>query len=202
MEHKKEAGISIKELAQLSNDSLKVSNNRIYEMAEAIANAYVPVEKSSKDARWNGLYLETRDGLYVPVEMAKYGRQGTYFISIGGSASFVLEKGEGTENSLAENILLSISKAMNAIENVGEKEIEARVPVEFRTGKILGKYVLSRNLIIDEETSRKIEMKYIMHRREAAENTAISLKDYLEVAKICYKAVFPTDSVLTARSLY
>ncbi|MEM0106833.1 MAG: hypothetical protein QXS03_01230 [Candidatus Micrarchaeaceae archaeon] len=201
MEESKEICISFKELSELSNQTIKVSNDYLYNMVEKITNKYVPAEKNYGGLIWAGIYLEADDGSYLPVDIAKYGKKKTYFISIGNYIAFVLEKGNGEENKTIEKFIKSIFKGMKSIEENKSNFVD-KIPIEFKTGKILGKYVLGKKLLIDDETAKKIEIKYMMHIRDAQETGAISLREYLDVAKICYDAVFHEEIAMAPRDLY
>lgn len=211
-----------------SKERIDISSSELFELAKRLSEIVYPsVTYGNNDIRWLNLYLPVTPD--IPLEPAKdvalipfslvfqkfIGGGERYIISLPlvlisqnsidknkyyilrKNVTITLRKGEERTDEIYKLMLEETANFLNRMKN-SDIKLENYVPYLFRKGKVKRKYVVQPQ--ISEDEARQILELY--EKRNKGEIYPISLEDYLKVAGICLRAIFPGDAHLSYRELY
>jgi len=209
-----------KERIEINSSQLFESTKRLSEMV------YPSVTYGNNDIRWLNLYLPVipdmplepaKDVALIPFSLVFQKLIGgkRYIISLPlvlisqnsidknkhyilrKNVTITLRKGEERADEIYKLMLEEAANLLNRMKN-SDIKLENYVPYLFRKGKVKSKYVVQPQ--ISEDEARRILELY--EKRNKGEIYPISLEDYLKVARICLRAMFPEDAHLSDKEIY
>lgn len=169
-------------------DEKQVESTQVYELAETLTGLAYPTYEDEYDKRWEYFYLPVkRRGrtIAVPVWIMDYNRE--FFISVQPFGRFHVKKGNNETEEFYHDILAEILRFAPAVKK-DAKILQKLIPYDIRTGKIRGKYILSR--LLSQRAKKRILESYEKHMAKNLQVPEISLNSYLNTAAICYKAAY------------
>jgi hypothetical protein len=178
----------------------EIKNDEVYSLAEELTEKAEPnLVYSKDDRRWINFYLPVKEEeklICIPFAVINYREK--FFIH---SKEFKFNVTQG--NQLHEEIYKDIFKeTIRFLPLIKENSsiLEKLVPYRYREGKIKGKYVMKNRL--PKKVANRLLREYDEHIRKKLVVEKISLNEYLKVAGICYRAIFPEESGLSDLELY
>ena len=168
---------------------IKIENTRLLNLIKKLANLAYPDESDPKiqEKKWYNFYLPVRIGKIGAIKVAIVNYKKMYALI---PTNFTpLEVYPGNMEIEEEyfdvvNDMIRFSKILMK----NPKIIKRCLPPELRTGRILGKYVMKK--VLPKKEKERIIKAYYNHIANMKPLYAISLKEYLEVCAICYRAAF------------
>ncbi len=155
---------------------------------------YFPVENDTDE-----ILLPAKDFaiLYFALHYVKRRNEEFYYMGFPTVGGVYVEKGDEKPDSRLVDI---INETKNFLPRLKEDTSlpEKYVPYRYRIGKIKRKYVHPPEMTLDE--ANKILKMY--EKRNKGEIYPVSLRDYLRVAGICLRTVYPKDSELSDLKIY
>ena len=179
------------------NETITINDARLYDKADSLVKRFKPNHRFGSDKRWLSFYLPIGSGKCMPIPIIYYDEK--YYIGIPSIGSFILTKSDRNNyNSKTKGILLGkVNTLLDSISNfkylTDEKELDKRVPYEFRTGKILRKDLVDRRSLMPADEANSIINRYRASKAKPI-HEGITVNDYINTAFICYKVLFPEDS--------
>jgi hypothetical protein len=199
---KLQARVQVEEIEyMLKGFSIKrYCNTKAFELIRRIISYIEPTILEWKDKLWE-LYMplkEDRRKIVVPFFIQKVKNVRAYFIFVDDFGSCEIRKGKEKSEEI-EILKRSLEDALEFLPLLkrNPKLIE-KVPYHFRKGKIKAKHVLER--VFPKKEAEKILAQYKENLKK--ECGPISLNYYLNVAAICYKAVFKEARLLSPEEMY
>ncbi|RLG16612.1 hypothetical protein DRN69_00435 [Candidatus Pacearchaeota archaeon] len=168
---------------------IKKENTKLLNLIKKLANLAYPDEGDPKipENKWYNFYLPIRMGKVEAIRVAIVNYKNMYSLI---PTNFTpLEVYPGNER--IEEEYFDIVKEMIRFSKVLKKNpeiIKRCLSPEMRTGKILGKYIMEK--VLSKKEKERITNDYFSYMQNMKFLYPISLKDYLEICAICYKAAF------------
>lgn len=180
---------------------LKLYNDELYTLVKKLTDMAYPTEESRYDKKWLDFYVPLRrksEIIVTPLSIVLY--KDKFFLHL--FPFHNLEIGEGREKIEKFYLeLISQTIKFSKILKDAPDIIEKLLPYDLRRGKVLGKYILKKTL--PSKKKRKILEMYKAYTKRMKRIYEISLEDYLNVASVCYKAVFGKKTEgLTKEEMY
>jgi len=171
-------------------DPKPIANDLLYSAVERLVSGFRPTSPytTELDKRWLDLFLPVMDGknrICLPFGVVRY--KGVYFVHFGRLGRFSIKGGDESCSSIYFS-MLETAESYKHINDV--KELEKRVPLWLRKGKIVRKYLIERSELLDEGAAKELLKRYEEHKSRDLKSDPICLDRYLEVAAICYRAIY------------
>jgi len=171
-------------------DPKPIANDLLYSAVEKLASGFRPTPPytTELDKRWLDLFLPVIDGknqICLPFGVVRY--NGVYFVHFGRLGRFSIKGGDESCSSTYFS-MLEAAKSYKHINDV--EELEKRVPLWLRKGKVARKHLVERSELLDEGAAKELLNGYEEHRSRDLKSDPICLNRYLEVAAICYRAIY------------
>jgi len=176
----------------LTSDSIsgkEISNSKVYALVKKLADSACPTKQSKYDKRWENFYLPLRRNgkiIALPFFLMLYKRK--YFAVFRIFGELRIGKGKDKIDSSYEDAFKEALDFAKIVKKEGITFLSKTVPYDIREGRIKGKYVL--NKVMPKGESEAIRNSYNKHTEKQMTLVSLSLKDYLNVCAICYKAAF------------
>ncbi|MBI4062835.1 MAG: hypothetical protein HY401_00860 [Elusimicrobia bacterium] len=174
------------------NDRLgerKLDNNALYDLIGKIVDQVHPSREDKYEKRWEAFYLPLKKGsrlIAVPFSITEYEKEFYAFFSQLGALH--IKKGHKKIEKVYRDLFEDALKFLSLIKKTDGQIIKWTVPYSFRTGRILGQYVLIKTLPVQEK--ERLMNAHERHLREQGKGQGCSLNDYLDTTALCYRAAF------------
>ncbi len=169
-------------------DEKHVESTKVYELAERLTSLAHPSYEDQYDRRWEYFYLPVkRSGrtIAVSVRILEYNKE--FFVSVQSFGRFHIKKGGKVTENFYRDVISEILRVIPLVKK-DAKILQKLIPYDIRTGKIKGRYVLSK--LLSQKTKKRILEGYGKHIAKNLKVPEISLDEYLNTAAICYKAAY------------
>lgn len=177
---------------------LQIQDSRLYKAVKTLSEKAYPTE-DSYDKRWFHFHVPLkREGYFIVVPMAVVLYDKRFFLAFLHSN---VEVRPGDENNEFYLGLIEQTLKFSRIVKKDPGIVTKAMPYDFRTGHILGKYVMED--LLPREKKEEILKLYGDHVKRGKRSHGVSLNEYLNTAALCYKASFgsKTDG-LTSEQMY
>ena len=172
----------------LKREGIVINNDSLWFLAKKLVNQAYPTYKDKFDRKWDCFYLPVkREGKLISLHFWIMEYERKFYIFLGREDRFDVKKGKNKIEGIYKTILLEALRFWKKYKK-NKILIEKTLPYDVRTGKIIGKYLLSK--IMSKEERLKLERDYMKNQKKKEIGKQISLNDYLNVAAICYKAAY------------
>lgn len=173
--------------------SVRFKNTKLLKLIKRLAGLAYPDKKYThvRDRRWYNFYLPLRRGEAIVVPLAIVNYRNMFALIPNNFTSIEVYPG----NSKIEKYYYEVVKEALRFSKVLKKHpamVKKCLPLDIRTGKVLGKYVLAE--VLSKKEKARILNRYKAHLKRMKFLHAISLEDYLNTAAICYKAAFGKEA--------
>jgi len=176
----------------LKNQSLNpriIGNLEVYNLVKDLTNKVYVSSKDQYEKQWKDFYLPLkRSGreISIPFSVVKYKKDFfCYFFRLG---SLHIKKGKKETEEVYKKIFQEALRFIQLTKKTKGDVVKRTVPYDFRTGKIKGKYILSK--IIPQKEKVEISEDYNHHLKKDLKTEGCSLNEYLGIASLCYKVAF------------
>lgn len=206
----KEAELAYGRLAHLLRDitwlnARRIENTALYQQLKDLTRMAQPTQKDKYDTKWLYFYVPLqfqRKEALIPMGVVEY--KGDYFVGFSSTdhlQHLQVKMGERACSTIYGQI---VSSAAEFVPRLTDAEaLERKVPYDFRTGRIKGKYVMDKDKLMPKETAKKIRERYHIHSSELPlVGRKISLDDYLGAVSVAEKAAFPETKEMTPLKAY
>jgi len=177
----------------------KIQDSKVYKAVRRITDKVYPTEENSYEKKWFDFYLPLKRRGYfilVPLGIVLYDKR--FFLAFPHSNVEVLTGKEKNEFYLC---LIQQTAEFSQILKKDPWIVAKAIPLDIRTGRVLGKYIL--NDLLPVEKKEEILKLYGDHGKMGKKSRGVSLSDYLNTAALCYKAAFGSKTNgLTAEQMY
>ena len=166
-----------------------LENSKLHSLLCKTMGTAHPTYKEGYDRFWKYFYLPLRRQgklITVPFGITKY--KSIFFINFHLLGGFEVKKGNEHVDDILFEMFNEILRFIPVVKIHGKSFIEKTVPYDIRKGEILGKYIMDKVLLKNEQEN--ILDSYQKHLDTPREIKEISLNDYLNITSICYKAAF------------
>jgi hypothetical protein len=198
-----EPKISFNKLKALERSLLQapvIKNDETHYLAEKLTGMAEPnLVYSEYDRRWINFYLPVKKKeklICIPFAIINYREK---FLIHSKEFKFDVIPGNQECDEIYKDIFKETIRFLPIIKE-NSSILEKLVPYKYREGKIKGKYVMEN--LLPKEVAKELLRKYYEHIRKKLVADKISLNEYLKVAGICYRAIFPEESGLSDLELY
>lgn len=178
----------------------KYCNTKVFELIKRIISYIDPTILEWKDKLWE-LYMPLKEGrknILVPFFIQKVKNVRAYFIFVDDFGSCEIRKGKEKSEEI-EILKRSLEDTLEFLPLLKRNpKLVEKVPYHLRKGKIKAKYVIGK--VFSKKEAEKILLQYKENLKK--ELSSISLNYYLNVAAICYKAVFKEAGQLSPEEMY
>ena len=167
--------------------SQKIEDSGLYKTVGSLTAQAYPTEKGRYDKRWTAFYLPLKRRQYfilVPMTIILYEKK--FFLHFMDSE---IEVSKGKEKDEFYRGLMAQTLEFTGILKENPRIVTRAIPYDIRTGRVLGKYVMEKPLLL-EETKEEVLRLYEDHVKRDEKSGGISLNDYLDTAALCYQAAY------------
>jgi hypothetical protein len=177
----------------------KIQDDRLYKAVRRLTDKVYPTEENSYEKKWFDFYLPLRRRGYfilVPLGIVLYDKR--FFLAFPHSNVEVLSGEEKNEFYLG---LIQQTVEFSRILKTDPGIVAKAIPLDIRTGRVLGKYILENLLPIEKK--EEILQLYEDHVKRGKKSHGVSLSDYLNTAALCYRVAFGSKTnELTNEQMY
>jgi hypothetical protein len=170
-------------------NGIEISNDCLYSLVKRLADSASPTSADQHDKRWVSFYVPMkRDGklISIPLDIVEYNN--TYYCFFKRIGTLGVKPGNEKYDRFFSLIFREALRYFQIIKRTGGGIVQRTVPYDIRTGKILGKYLMTS--VMSQKEKKKLAESYISNQKSTPQLSRISLNEYLEVCTICYKAAF------------
>jgi hypothetical protein len=153
-----------------------------------LAHPAVPSHQNTHGRDWENFYLPVRRNgrtIALPIFLSEYERE--FYCSIHNLGTIHVRMGENSREDAGETIFSELIRFMPFLQAMGNT-LQKLIPYDIRTGKIKGRHVLEK--LLAPELKQCINTSYRDYLTKNLQVHEISLNEYLETARVCYKAAY------------
>jgi len=166
---------------------IRIENTELLNLVKKVANLAYPDEKTQYERKWFNFYLPVRAGEAVAIRVCIINYKKMYAFVIQNKTPIEVFSGKKEVDEFYFELVREIYRFSLALKKHPEI-IKKCVPPSFRTGKVLGRYVMER--VLDKKEKERRLKDYQEYRKTLKPVYPISLNQYLNVCAICYRAAF------------
>jgi len=191
-----EPSFSYVKVADLTMPFTEVRDSRACELLRELGEMAEPTREEEYEGRefrvWESFYIPAKLSGFVAIPAtlkALFTKDGaSYLLELGDGSVISFREGDEREEDYHQ-LIEDMQKLYRFLARKGGWILEKLVPKDIRPGRILGKYVMEElgEYFMPLEKAKEIWKKYTQRKGEISE---VSLRDYLETAHICYRALF------------
>jgi len=176
-------------LVNPSNLEKKIENTQVRNLVKNLTDLAYPSSWDEYSKQWFDFYLPLkRRGCLISLSFKVVEYQKEFFVNFQGLGNLHIRNGKEKVEKQYKTIFREALRFIPLIKRTKNVILEGTIPYDIRTGKIKGKYILEK--LMPEREKEEILLNYGIHLKKRLKISQISLKRYLNVAAICYKAAF------------
>ncbi len=179
-----------------------IEDGRVYDLVRNLTRTTPSSSKDEYDERWEDFYLPLRRSgreISIPFTIVLY--RDNFFCVFFRLGTLEIRKGDRKTQDIYSGIFREALRFQRMIERTAGAIVKKTVPYDFRTGRITGKYVLSR-MMSQKEKEKRLN-NYRQHLQKELTVRGCSLKEYLGTAALCYRKAFRKGAAkLTPRQMH
>lgn len=176
----------------LRSDSLNprmIENFKVYNLVRELTSRFYLSSQDKYEKKWEDFYLPLKrrgKEVSLPFGIVEYKKD--FFCSFPQWGVLHIKQGNKNAESFFEELLQETMRFSGLIAQIEESTLAKTVPYDFRTGRLLGKYILDK--IISRKEKIDTMESYRDYSQKDFKIRGCSLNDYLKTASICYGAAF------------